>query len=151
MRRILTVCTGNICRSPVAEAVLRAALSDASAHPPELSSAGLHALVGHGIDTHSAQAAEARGIVLHDHAARQFTAEIGRNHDLILVMETHHRQEIAARFPQLLGKTFLLGHFQKSRQVPDPYRQTKGMHDHAVDVILECSNDWAGQIRKMLS
>ncbi len=151
MRRILTVCTGNICRSPVAEAVLRAALSDGVAQPPVLSSAGLHAVVGHGIDAHSAEAAQERGVTLHDHAARQFTAEIGRESDLILVMETHQRQEIASRFPQLLGKTFLLGHFQKGRQVPDPYRQPKGMHDHAVDVILECSQDWAGQIRKMIT
>lgn len=149
MRRILTVCTGNICRSPVAEAVLRAALADGMAQAPELASAGLHALVGHGIDAGSAEAARARGIALHDHAARQFSTEIGRDSDLILVMETHHRQEIAARWPHLLGKTFLLGHFEQGRQVPDPYRQGPGQHAHAVDVILSCAASWAEQLRKM--
>lgn len=151
MRRILTVCTGNICRSPVAEAALRGALADGLAHPPVLASAGLHALVGRGIDPDSAAAAEAHGIALHDHAARQFTDEIGRDSDVILVMETHHRQEIGQRWPHLLGKTFLLGHFDAARQVPDPYRQGIGMHTQAVDIIVTCSTHWAAQIRKMLA
>jgi protein-tyrosine phosphatase len=149
MQRILTVCTGNICRSPIAEAVLRSALAEISSTPPALSSAGLHAMVGHGIDADTAQAAQARGIDLHMHAARQFNSEIGRESDLILVMETHHRQEIAARWPHLLGKTFLLGHFEKGRQVPDPYKQAAGMHAQAVDVILHCSASWVQQLRKM--
>lgn len=151
MRRILTLCTGNICRSPVAEAALRDLLAARLATPPEIASAGLHAMVGHGIDADSAAAASAQGIPLHDHAARQFTDEIGRDCDLILVMETHHRQEIAARWPHLLGKTFLLGHFDKGRQVPDPYRQGPGMHAQAVEIIGLCSATWAEQIRKMLA
>ncbi len=151
MRHILTICTGNICRSPVAEAALRDALTHGPEQPPEISSAGLHALVGQGIDPESARAASARGIPLHDHAARQFNSELGRMSDLILVMETHHRQEIAARWPHLLGKTFLLGHFDSARQVPDPYRQGPGMHVQAVDIIVTCSANWAEQIRKMLA
>lgn len=152
MRRILTVCTGNICRSPVAEAALRGALTNNGlAQPPMLASAGLHALVGRGIDPDSAAAAKARGITLHDHAARQFNAAIGRDSDIILVMETHHRQKIAQRWPHLLGKTFLLGHFDSARQVPDPYRQGVGMHAHAVDIIVTCSTQWAAQIGKMLA
>jgi len=151
MRRIVTICTGNICRSPVAEAALRAQLGACLASPPEVSSAGLHALVGRGIDPGSAAAATARDIVLHEHAARQFTDEIGRESDVILVMETHHRQEIAARWPHLLGKTFLLGHFDGGRQVPDPYRQGPGMHAQAVEIISLCSTSWAEQIRKMLA
>lgn len=150
MQRILTVCTGNICRSPVAEAALRAALAGQMAQPPQVASAGLHALVGRDIDANSAEAARARDIPLHQHAARQFDTEIGQGSDVILVMETHHRQEIAQRWPQFLGKTFLIGHFDAARQVPDPYRQTLGMHAQAVEIILQCSESWAMQLRKML-
>lgn len=150
MKKILTVCTGNICRSPVAEAALRAALSQGIATPPVVASAGLHAMVGRGIDPDSASAAQARDVVLHDHAARQFDTQIGQESDVILVMETHHRQEIAQRWPQFLGKTFLIGHFDDGRQVPDPYRQAMGMHAQAVDIILQCSESWAKQIRQMM-
>ena len=144
VKRILTVCTGNICRSPVAEAALRAALPG-----KELSSAGLHAMVGRDIDADSAEAARTLGIPLLPHAARQFDDAIGRNADLILVMETHHRQEIAARFPHLLGKTFLLGHFEKGGEVPDPYRQGMGMHLRAAELILAFSAPWVKQLERM--
>ena len=97
---------------------------------PDLSvgSAGLHALVGRDADPDSAAAAAQHGIEMRPHAARQFDDAIGRAADVILVMETHHRREIAARWPQFLGKTFLLGHFDGGREVPDPYRQPLGMH-----------------------
>lgn len=141
---ILTVCTGNICRSPVAEAALRMALPDL-----RVGSAGLHALVGRDADPDSAAAAAQHGIGMHPHSARQFDDVLGRAADVILVMETHHRQEIAARWPQVLGKTFLLGHFDGAREVPDPYRQPLGMHLHAVGIIAECCRSWHTQIGQM--
>lgn len=145
MSRVLTVCTANICRSPVAEAAMRLYLPD-SFH---VSSAGVHALVGRGVDAGSAAAAEAQNIPLHDHAARQFDTEIGRDADVILVMETHHRQEIGQRWPQYLGKTFLLGHFDEGRQVPDPYKQGAGMQHRVVELIAQCSQEWARQLEQM--
>ena len=141
---ILTVCTGNICRSPVAEAALRMALPDLT-----VGSAGLHALVGRDADPDSAAAAAQHGIKMRPHSARQFDDALGRAADLILVMETHHRQEIAARWPQVLGKTFLLGQFDGAREVPDPYRQPMGMHLHAAGIIAECCRSWQVQIGQM--
>jgi protein-tyrosine phosphatase len=117
----------------------------------EIASAGLGALVGREIDPDSAAAAERQGISLHPHSARQFDDGIGRAADVILVMETHHRQEVAARWPQFLGKTFLLGHFVGAQEVPDPYRQAAGMHEHAVEIIAQCSAAWAKQLELMRS
>jgi protein-tyrosine phosphatase len=144
IQSVITICTANICRSPVAEAALQAALPDV-----DVSSAGLHALVGRSADKDSAAAAQAQGIVMHDHSARQFNRELGSQADLILVMETHHRQEIAARWPQFLGKTFLLGQFADGREVPDPYKRGIGMHHQAVGIIAECCGLWRDQIEKM--
>lgn len=141
---ILTVCTGNICRSPVAEAALRMAFPDLS-----VGSAGLHALVGRDTDPDSAAAAAQHGIEMHPHAARQFDERLGRAADVILVMETHHRQEIAARWPQFLGKTFLLGHFDGAREVPDPYRQPLGMHLQVTGIIAGCCRSWQTRIGQM--
>lgn len=144
VKSVLTVCTGNICRSPVAEAALRAALPGKT-----VTSAGLHALVGRDMDADSAEAATTLGIPVLPHAARQFNDAIGRAADVIVVMETHHRQEIAARWPHLLGKTFLLGHFDNAGEVPDPYRQGKGMHHRAAELILQFSNSWVKRLENM--
>jgi len=141
---ILCVCTGNICRSPVAEAALRAALPGHS-----VSSAGLHALVGHGIDADSAAAARQRDIPLSDHSARQFTTRIGERPDLIIVMDRDHRSEIAARWAQFSGKTMLLGHFENGKDIPDPYRRGTGMHHQAVEMILESVAHWVPQLDAM--
>lgn len=141
---ILCVCTGNICRSPVAEAALRAALPGC-----QVSSAGLHALTGHGIDPDSAAAARQRDIPLMDHAARQFTTQIGAAAELILVMDRSHRDEIAGRWPQFSGKTMLLGHFENGKDIPDPYRMGADMHQRAVDMILDSVAFWVPQLDAM--
>lgn len=141
MQRLLTVCTGNICRSPLAEAALRQACPGR-----DVSSAGLHALVGHGIDADSAAAAMELGLPLHDHRARQFDTDIGRAADLILVMETHHRDEIMHRWPHFTGKTFLLGQFEGGKEIPDPYRRGDAQHKRAAQMIVESIALWADKL-----
>ena len=68
MQKILVVCVGNICRSPVGERVL----ADRLPHH-QVSSAGIGALVGHGPDKTASDVAAARGVSLEGHIARQFT------------------------------------------------------------------------------
>ena len=141
---ILCVCTGNICRSPVCEAVLRAALPGR-----HVSSAGLYALVGHGIDADSAAAAHQRNIMLGEHVARQFTTRLGEKADLILVMDRDHRDEITGRWPHLSGKTMPLGHFENRKDIPDPYRRGAEMHQHVVDMILDSVTQWVPHLDAM--
>jgi protein-tyrosine phosphatase len=141
---VLCVCTGNICRSPVAEAALRAALPEVA-----VSSAGLHALVGHDVDADTSATARDQGIPLQPHAARQFTAELGERAELIVVMDQGHRDEIARRWPQFSGKTLLLGHFEQGKSIPDPYRMGAGMHQRAVEMILDSVPYWVEQLAAM--
>ena len=141
IKSLLTVCTGNICRSPVAQGALSTLIPDISA-----SSAGLHALVKHGIDPDSLAAAEIFGISPGGHVARQFTHDLGQGADVILVMEDHHRREIARRWPQFLGKTFLIGHFEDNKQISDPYRRGKMLHIHMAEQVLESAKHWAKNI-----
>lgn len=141
IRNVVTICTGNICRSPVAEAALKSLKSEL-----EISSAGLHALTGQGVDSDSLNAANALGLHPDNHVARQFTNEIGREADLLLVMEDHHRREIARRWPQYLGKTFLIGHFEDGKQIADPYKMGKMMHFEMAEQVLESSRIWSSHL-----
>jgi protein-tyrosine phosphatase len=143
-QRLLVVCTGNICRSPIAAAALRQSMPDAS-----VVSAGLHAVVGREIDADSASAALAQGIKLDPHAAQQFTDELGRDADYILVMEARHRHEIMRRWPHLGGKTFLLGYFEAGKEIPDPYRRGLAMHQHMVSLVLESVGHWVVRLEQV--
>lgn len=94
--RILTVCTGNICRSPLAEVLLRARLSDL---PVEVHSAGTHALVGHGMTPQAAELAVRAGALEADargHRARYLVEPMLDSADLVLAMTREHR-DVALR------------------------------------------------------
>ena len=111
-----------------------------------VTSAGLHAVIGSPLDPDSLSAARLMEIDIPPHVARQFTVDIGNAADLILVMEARHRREIAERWPQFTGKTFLLGHFESMKEIMDPYRRGSMMHIHMVDQVLESARLWAANI-----
>ena len=94
--RILIVCVGNICRSPMAEAVLRQRLPASV----QVSSAGLAARVGDGVHPVAADVMHARGYATVEHVARQFTPAMTQNTDLVLTMERRHAQAVRALAPE---------------------------------------------------
>lgn len=114
-----------------------------------VSSAGLHAVVGRGVDPDSKVAAEGFHLSVDGHVARQFTSQIGQDADLLLVMEQEQRQEIARLWPQYLGKTFLIGHFEGGKQIADPYRRGRMLHVHMAEQVLESARHWAQQLEAL--
>ncbi|WP_316016128.1 low molecular weight phosphotyrosine protein phosphatase [Roseobacter sp. HKCCA0434] len=137
----MTVCIGNICRSPVAEAAL--ARSFPRLHT---GSSGLGALVDHPADADAAKAAAAHGLDLSAHRARQFDPVRARRYDLILVMEAEQREDILRRAPDLGGRTFLVTHWTGGHAVSDPYRRSFDRHERAVTDILEGVAGWAARL-----
>ncbi len=124
-QEILVVCTGNICRSPVGEALLRQALPS-----HQISSAGLGALVGHGVEPTAARLAEAQGLDVTAHRARQIDARMFMKADLVLVMSEGHRLSIAEHFPFATGKTMRFGRWLPGEagdgvDIADPYRRNE--------------------------
>ena len=101
---ILVVCTGNICRSPIGERLLRKRLPGV-----KVKSAGVHGLVKHPADATAADVAANHGVSLEGHAGRKLTAEMARNYDLILAMESEHIAQVTAIAPEVRGKTMLCG------------------------------------------
>lgn len=107
--RLLFVCTGNICRSPVAERLLDAGLRSLGLPDlVEVRSAGTQAAVGRAIHPASAEALIALGGDAGDFAARQLTADEVASADLVLTMTRSHRRAVLALDPRGLRRTFTL-------------------------------------------
>ncbi|WP_062530159.1 arsenate reductase/protein-tyrosine-phosphatase family protein [Demequina rhizosphaerae] len=110
MAAILTVCTGNICRSPAAELLLVRELGDLAT----VSSAGTHALVGHGIPEPMVDELAADGIDARTHRGRLLTEPIMRGSDLVIAMTLEHRQLAVQTGPSALKRTFTLAELAAS-------------------------------------
>ncbi|MBB3229744.1 low molecular weight protein-tyrosine-phosphatase [Halomonas stenophila] len=143
-RRILVVCVGNVCRSPVAEARLRRALPDR-----DISSAGLGALVDRGVEPTAREFAEADGLDVSEHQARQLTPDMLQEADLVLVMTEGQRRAVAELAPAALGKTMLLGRWLddgQGREIPDPYRKSREAFVHVHHLLAEATSSWVGKL-----
>lgn len=143
MKNILVVCTGNICRSPTGEYLLKKELG------PEFNvmSAGLGALVDNPAHEISQKIAMQHGIDMSAHRARQINLDILKWADLILVMEMGHKKELLYKYPWLEGKVFRYG---ESHQVdiPDPYRRPENAFVLAWNFISKLTPYWVEKIRQ---
>ncbi|MBZ9538033.1 low molecular weight phosphotyrosine protein phosphatase [Modicisalibacter tunisiensis] len=142
--RILVVCAGNVCRSPVAEALLKARLSGG-----HVESAGLGALVGAPCAPAAARLAAAEGLDVGAHRARQLTDEMLKQADLILVMSEKQRRAVGERVPVALGKTLLFGRWLPvgQREIPDPYRGDDALFARVHRRLVEAADAWAERLR----
>ena len=110
---VLFVCTGNICRSPTAEALARRELERHPGVPIQVSSAGSHALEGNPAASRSMLAAATRGASLERHFARELTRRRVRAADLVLCMAAEHRPFVLSYDRAAAGRTFLLATFAR--------------------------------------
>ena len=110
---VLFVCTGNICRSPTAEALARRELARHPGVPIQVSSAGSHALEGNPAASRSRLAAAARGATLDRHVARELTRQRVRAADLVLCMAAEHRPFVLGYDRSAANRTFLLASFAR--------------------------------------
>lgn len=141
IKTVLVVCVGNICRSPLGERLLQT-------HAPQLvvTSAGIGALVGKSADATATEVAAGHNVSLDGHIARQFSAELGRAADLILVMEAGHKAQIARDTPQLSGKTMLLDHWTGAKGIADPFQKSAEFHELVYAQIETAAKAWAGKL-----
>jgi protein-tyrosine phosphatase len=110
---VLFVCTGNICRSPTAEALARRELARYPGVPLQVSSAGSHALEGNPAASRSMLAASTRGASLERHFARELTRRRVRSAGLILCMAAEHRPFVLSYDRSAANRTFLLATFAR--------------------------------------
>lgn len=146
MNSILLVCIGNICRSPVAEALLKR-------HFPEkvVCSAGMAALVGQPANDMAQEIAQRDGLDLSGHRAQQITRSMCLGADLILVMESDQQRELATRYPLARGKIHCLGEEPGGKRfdVDDPYRKPREAFEQAHAAIVRGVDNWVQRIRQL--
>ncbi|HGO4210170.1 TPA: protein tyrosine phosphatase [Klebsiella pneumoniae] len=140
---ILVVCTGNICRSPIGERILKQLLPTM-----QVDSAGTAALIDHNADNSAIKIAKKHGISLEGHKGKQFTAKLARNYDLILAMEKIHINQIEKIAPEARGKTMLFGHWLENRDIPDPYRKSDEAFASVFFLIQRSSQLWVEKLIK---
>jgi protein-tyrosine phosphatase len=112
--RILLVCLGNVCRSPLAERVLRMRLDELlgeRASMVEVSSAGVRALVGHPMDDRAAAELVRLGGDPEGFAATQLTENMVKDADVVLTASTTVRSLVLAQAPRAMSRTFTIREF----------------------------------------
>jgi len=146
VKQILFICTGNICRSPMAEHIFRQRVGKESGWTS--GSAGLIAVDGIPASANAVQALAEWKIDLTGHRSRPVTAGLLASADLIVVMTDQHLQTVLQENPDLRGRVRLLTTFgtgKEARNIPDPigqslhvYRTVRDQIDSAVaDLILD--------------
>lgn len=133
----MMVCVGNICRSPIAEALLKH-------HQPHLNvfSSGLSALVGKPADPKAIELMENKRIDLKQHRAQQINSVLVTAADLILTMERKHVEVIQLKFPEARGKVHLLGKWNDNQEIPDPYKKDIAAFESATFLIESNVEAW---------
>jgi protein-tyrosine-phosphatase len=112
IRRVLLVCSGNTCRSPMAAALLRHLWEQAKpGWELETLSAGTGAMPGEPATEHAITAMKSRGLELAGHRSRGLSHALLTGVDLVLTMTGRHKDQILMQWPNLAGRVFTLGEY----------------------------------------
>lgn len=140
----LLVCTANICRSPMAEALWRNAAARLRRVLP-VASAGIEAQPGRPADLACVELLAERGIDLMDHRATRFSADMAMRHELVLVMEPEHQRRIMALAPALAGRVHLLGRWGAG-PIGDPYGASRSQYEDCLGLLERSVIAWLNKV-----
>lgn len=143
MQNILVLCIGNICRSPMAEGLLKHALPGKT-----IRSAGLAALIGKPADPFAVQMMAEQGIDISMHRAQNISARLVSEADLIFVMDLDQKKHVETQYAGSRGKVFRIGESAKL-DIADPYREGIDNFRAAFKLIDDGVQAFANKIMQM--
>jgi protein-tyrosine-phosphatase len=137
-KRLLFVCTGNLCRSPMAEGLARQAITSRGL-PITVGSAGTMGLVDRPAEANAVAVCAEIGVDLSRHRSRGVTAELVDSAHWVLVMEVGHAQWLREQFGDRMGdKTVMLGQFGGQFAIDDPIGGWRFQFRRSRDEIKKC-------------
>lgn len=140
-KRVLVVCTGNLCRSPYAASRLRTLCPYL-----DIASAGLdvaaHGLEGKTADKVAIRIAREYGVDLREHQATQLSDALVENYDVILVMEREQLERFCQYYPDANYKVFLFGLWTGGITIEDPFNRGELAFRLAFQTIDEAAKEW---------
>ena len=144
MKKILFVCTGNSCRSVMAEGLFKKMTQDRG-NEFETSSAGISAIDGLPASPGTVKVMAAEGVDVSGHRSQRLKAELVRASDKIFVMEKMHKDWILRFMPEAEDKVFLLTEYHTSDygsagefDIPDPIQMSDNFYQNVLSVIRDC-------------
>lgn len=148
----LIVCTGNTCRSPMAEALLRRKVAarlgctedELESRGIAIRSGGIAAMPGGLPSQQSVEVMRSMGLDISQHSSQPVTDRIARHADLILTMTSGHRRALVAQWPDLDNRTFLFS--TDNHDVCDPIGQATSLYQQCADVLSLHAGSWAEKI-----
>lgn len=143
MKNILILCTGNICRSPMAEGLFRAQYAKDQYN---ITSAGLAAMVGSAPAPFACEIMlEKKNIDISAHRAKQVTNKCLLESDMIFVMDQHQKKNIEFHLSVLYGRVFRLGQWSQF-DIIDPYKRSKKTFEQTFVLLEQCLKDWQNHL-----
>ncbi|MBF0216965.1 MAG: low molecular weight protein arginine phosphatase [Candidatus Omnitrophica bacterium] len=150
IKNILFVCTGNSCRSVMAEAYFRKRIHEGDL-PFEVRSAGTMGIDGMLPPENTIKTLDNEGVDSRGYASTGFTDDLGHWADIILVMEPMHKKAIAEISPESVEKVFFLRQFSGDADmfmVPDPVGRSMGYYKTSFDIIKRSIEGFLSWLKK---
>ncbi|MDR6407095.1 arsenate reductase/protein-tyrosine-phosphatase family protein [Paraburkholderia terricola] len=140
---VLTVCHGNLCRSPVAAALLRHRTEGLHVH-----SAGLSAVVGQPAATDAVAVLSEIGIDIRGHRATQMTLRLANDADLILTMTAGQKQSLESLYPLMRGRVFSICDFDNA-DIEDPMGLSISAFRRCREALIVGIDHWVARLDRL--
>jgi protein-tyrosine-phosphatase len=143
-KNILFVCTGNSCRSVMAEGFFKYLIAK-EASRFHVGSAGVSAMDGYPASAETVRVLKQNGVDVSQHSSRRLTTNMVRTADKIFVMEVMHKIAILQNWPEAREKVHLLTEYSRNArgrgleiEIPDPIQMSETFYQNVFEVIREC-------------